>query len=51
MTFVDMLCGIGGCRLAFEAAGYRCVFDAGECLHMLKQVFVEGRHSPIVLIS
>jgi DNA (cytosine-5)-methyltransferase 1 len=26
LTFGDYLCGIGGCRLAFEQAGYRCVW-------------------------
>ena len=26
-TFVDLFCGIGGVRLAFEAAGARCVFS------------------------
>lgn len=26
LTFSDMLAGIGGCRLAFERAGYRCVW-------------------------
>lgn len=26
LTFADMLAGIGGCRLAFEQAGYRCVW-------------------------
>jgi DNA (cytosine-5)-methyltransferase 1 len=27
LTFADVLSGIGGCRLAFEAAGYRCVWS------------------------
>lgn len=26
LTFCDLLCGIGGCRLAFERAGYHCVW-------------------------
>lgn len=26
LTFCDMLAGIGGCRLAFDQAGYRCVW-------------------------
>lgn len=26
LTFADYLCGIGGCRLAFEQAGYHCVW-------------------------
>ncbi|WP_428129047.1 DNA cytosine methyltransferase [Candidatus Binatus soli] len=24
-TFIDLFCGIGGTRLAFESAGCRCV--------------------------
>ena len=27
LTFSDMLSGIGGCRLAFEQAGFRCVWS------------------------
>jgi DNA (cytosine-5)-methyltransferase 1 len=26
LTFADYLCGIGGCRLAFQQAGYQCVW-------------------------
>lgn len=27
-TFIDLFCGIGGTRLAFESAGCRCVFSS-----------------------
>jgi DNA (cytosine-5)-methyltransferase 1 len=27
-TFIDLFCGIGGMRLAFEKAGCKCVFSA-----------------------
>ena len=27
-TFIDLFCGIGGFRLAFEGAGARCVFSS-----------------------
>ncbi len=28
MRFIDLFCGIGGFRLAFERAGARCVFSS-----------------------
>src|SRR3984957_12996837 len=32
-TFVDLFCGIGGVRLAFENAGCRCVFSSDWDVH------------------
>jgi DNA (cytosine-5)-methyltransferase 1 len=28
LKFIDLFCGIGGMRLAFEAAGGECVFSS-----------------------
>jgi DNA (cytosine-5)-methyltransferase 1 len=29
LRFIDLFCGIGGFRLAFERAGCECVFSSG----------------------
>lgn len=35
-TFIDLFCGIGGMRLAFEAVGCRCVFPLDWDCHVQK---------------
>jgi site-specific DNA-cytosine methylase len=50
LRFIDLFCGIGGFRLAFERAGARCVFSSdGDKFsrQTYKEKFKEESHGDI----
>jgi len=46
LTFADLFCGIGGFRLAFEAAGCRCVFSCDWDPHAQRTYFANFGEIP-----
>jgi DNA (cytosine-5)-methyltransferase 1 len=44
--FIDLFCGIGGIRLAFESAGCRCIFSSDWDLHAQRTYSVNFGESP-----
>ena len=44
--FIDLFCGIGGMRLAFEAAGCRCVFSSDWDVHAQKTYSMNFSEQP-----
>jgi len=44
--FVDLFCGIGGMRLAFESVGCRCVFSSDWDVHAQKTYFANFGEVP-----
>lgn len=45
--FIDLFCGIGGMRLAFESAGGKCVFSSDWDKHSRMTYWVNFREMPV----